>query len=72
MALNEYLTTDKEHSLELLRGLNHEIQQLDNHIADLIKESDDMKERKKRIKHNLGKLGVKMEKMQEAKKLQRN
>ena len=25
LALNEYLTTDKEHSLELLRGLNHEI-----------------------------------------------
>ena len=66
LALNEYLTTDKEHSLELLRGLNHEIRQLDNHIADLIKESDDMKERKKRIEHKLGKLGVNMEKMQEA------
>ena len=25
LALNEYLTMDKEHSLELLRGLNHEI-----------------------------------------------
>ena len=25
LALNEYLTTDKEHSLELLRGLSHEI-----------------------------------------------
>ena len=25
LALNEYLTTDKEHSLELLRGLNHGI-----------------------------------------------
>ena len=66
LALNEYLTTDKEHSLELLRGLNHEIQRLDNHIADLIKESDDMKERKKQIEHKLGKLGVNMEKMQEA------
>ena len=66
LALNEYLTTDKEHSLELLRGLNHEIQRLDNHIADLIKESDDMKESKKWIEHKLGKLGVNMEKMQEA------
>ena len=25
LTLNEYLTTDREHSLELLRGLNHEI-----------------------------------------------
>ena len=66
LALNEYLTTDKEHSLELLRGLNHEIRRLDNYIADLIKKSDDMKERKKRIEHKLGKLGVNMEKLQEA------
>ena len=35
-------------------------------LQNLIKESDDMKERKKRIEHKLGKLGVNMEKMQEA------
>ena len=66
LALNEYLTMDKEHSLELLRGLSHEIQRFDSHIVDLIKESDDMKERKKQIEHKLGKLGVNVEKMQEA------
>ena len=66
LALNEYLTTDREHSLKLLQGLNHQIGKLDDHIADLIKESDDMKRRKKQIEHKLGKLGVNIEKMREA------
>ena len=57
-ALKQYLHTGKERSLDLLRGVCTEIRCLDNHICDMIKESDMFREQKNLLEYQLEKLGV--------------
>ena len=64
--LKQYLHMGKEQSLDLLRGVCTQIRCLDNHICDMIKESDMFREQKNMLEYQLEKLGVSATKLKEA------
>ena len=67
-ALKQYLHTGKECSVDLLRGVCTQIKRLDNHICDMIKESDMFREQKDLLEYQFEKLGVSTEKLRDATK----
>ena len=66
LALKNYLTAEEAKSLDMLRTVTRGITRLDNHIADLIHESDSMKEQKKTLEFQMEQLGISVEKIKEA------
>ena len=66
LALKNYLRAEEAKSLDMLRTVTQGITRLDNHIADLIHESDSMKEQKKTLEFQMEQLGISVEKIKEA------
>ena len=65
ISLNEYLKCDTDRSLQLLRGVMEQLNRVDDHIARLIKQSDDMRSQKDILVHKLSQLGVSVERVKE-------
>ena len=65
ISLNEYLKCDTERSLTLLRGVMDQLNRVDDRIAELIKESDDMRSQKDILVHKLSQLGVSVDRIKE-------
>ena len=56
IALNEYLKCDTDRSLQLLRGVMEQLNHVDDRIANLIKQLDDMRSQKDILVHKLSQL----------------
>ena len=63
LAIDEYITDEKEKSLQLLFSMTRNIEKLDNHIAELIRESDKKKEQKKRYEYLMESLDISSKKI---------
>ena len=63
IAINEYLSEEKEKSLEMLYTVTKSIERLDKHIASQIKESERKKEMKKTLEFKMEQLGISVEKI---------
>ena len=59
LALNEYLKDERQASLDLLRTVCKGIRRLDDKIATLIEQSDDLRNQKKFLVYKMEKLGIK-------------
>ena len=70
IALKEYMDTDKERSLKLLRGTCVQIKNLEEEIVKKIGETEALRDQKKLIEYKLEKLGIATEKIEEYGKLQ--
>ena len=68
-ALEDYMDTEKDRSLQLLRGVGHQIVKLEERIVSLIGQAENMRAQKGRLEYRLEKLGVSVEKLEEATKL---
>ena len=68
-ALEDYMDTEKDRSLQLLRGVGHQIVKLEERIVSLIGQAESMKAQKGRLEYRLEKLGVSTEKLEEMAKL---
>ena len=66
LACKEFLSIDKERSLNLMRGLCRNINRLDDRICSLIAESDEIRKQQKQLEFQLEKIGIIAEKVQEA------
>ena len=66
LALKNYLRAEEAKSLDMLCTVTQGITRLDNQIADLIHESDSMKEQKKTLEFQMEQLGISVEKIKEA------
>ena len=66
LAVKEFLSIDKERSLNLMRGLCSNINRLDDRICTLIAESDKVRKQQKQLEFQLEKIGIIAEKVQEA------
>ena len=66
LACKEFLSIDKERSLNLMRGLCRNINRLDDRICTLIAESDEIRKQQKQLEFQLEKIGIIAEKVQEA------
>ena len=58
LALNEYLKDEQQASLDLLRTVCKGIRRLDDKIATLIEQSDDLRNQKKFLVYKMEKLGI--------------
>ena len=58
LAFNEYLKDERQASLDLLRTVCKGIQMLDDKIATLIEQSDDLRNQKKFLVYKMEKLGI--------------
>ena len=63
LAIDEYITDEKEKSLQLLFSMTRNIEKLDDRIAELIRESDKKKEQKKRYEYLMESLDISSEKI---------
>ena len=64
-ALEDYMDTEKDRSLQLLRGAGHQIVKLEERIVSLIGQAENMRAQKGRFEYRLEKLGVSVEKLEE-------
>ena len=65
LAIQEYMDTDKEHSLNLLRGVCVQIQNLESSVCKLICEADNLRRYKTLCEYKLEKLGVSTDRIEE-------
>ena len=63
MAIEEYISIEKEKSLELLCGITRQIERLDKHISHLIHESNLKKDACRNLAYKLECLGISAEKI---------
>ena len=63
------MDTEKDRSLQLLRGAGHQIVKLEERIVSLIGQAENMRAQKGRLEYRLEKLGVSVEKLEEVAKL---
>ena len=66
VACHNFIKYDEEKSLKLLRGLCHNIDQLDDTVCELIKQGEEIRQQKTVMEYQMEKIGISCEKIKEA------